>query len=65
MNQISRQLSDATSEGEAKQWGATGTVSDSHSTGGDHQRRNWSRSSTFSRSEQEPVNPTNPHMLLR
>lgn len=51
MNQISRQLSDATSEGEAKQWGATGTVSDSHSMGGDHQRRNWSRSSTFSRSD--------------
>jgi phage FluMu protein gp41 len=51
MNQISRQLSDAASEGEAKQWGATGTVSDSHSMGGDHQRRNWSRSSTFSRSD--------------
>ena len=51
MNQISRQLSDATSEGEAKQWGATGTVSDSHSLGGDHQRRNWSRSTTFSRSD--------------
>jgi hypothetical protein len=51
MNQISRQLSDATAEGEAKQWGATGTVSDSHSMGGDHQRRNWSRSSTFSRSD--------------
>jgi hypothetical protein len=51
MNQISRQLSDATSEGEAKQWGATGTVSDSHSIGGDHQRRNWSLSKSFSRSD--------------
>ncbi len=51
MNQLSRQLSDATSEGEAKQWGATGTVSDSHSLGGDSQRRNWSRSTTFSRSD--------------
>jgi hypothetical protein len=51
MNQISRQLSDATSEGEAKQWGATGAVSDSHSLGGDHQRRHWSRSTSFSRSD--------------
>jgi hypothetical protein len=51
MNQISRQLSDATSEGEATQWGATATVSDSHGVGGDHQRRNWSRSSSFSRAD--------------
>jgi len=58
MNQISRQLSDATSEGEAKQWGATGTVTDSHSLGcstssseGRGSRgRNWSHSASFSRS---------------
>jgi len=53
MNQISRQLSDATSEGEAKQWGATGTVTDSHSLsgGGGSRGRNWSRSASFSRSD--------------
>jgi hypothetical protein len=48
MNQLSRQVSDASTEGEAKQWGATGTVSDSHSTGGG---RIWSHSTSFSRSD--------------
>ena len=59
MNQISRQMSDATSEGEAKQWGATGTVTDSHSMGGSStfsegrtsRGRNWNRSASFSRSD--------------
>jgi hypothetical protein len=47
MNQLSRQVSEASTEGEAKQWGATGTVSDSHTTGPGH----WSRSTSHSRSD--------------
>jgi hypothetical protein len=63
MNQISRQLSDASTEGEAKTWGATGTVtqsssmgggsstnfSDSGSSSGSH--RNWGSSTSVSRSD--------------
>jgi hypothetical protein len=60
MNQISRQLSEAATEGESKQWGATGTVTNSHSKSGGHtlsdlgpgtRTRGWSHSTSFSRSD--------------
>ncbi len=59
MNQISRQLSDASTEGEAKQWGATGTVTESHGFGGGHSygdgggshHGSWNHSTSVSRSD--------------
>lgn len=55
MNQVSRQLSEGTTEGEAKQWGATGTVTDSRTYGGGHGpggfHANWTSSSSVSRSD--------------
>jgi hypothetical protein len=59
MNQISRQLSDAYTEGESKTWGATGTVTEgtsfgrgeSSSVGGGGSHRNWMSSHSVSRSD--------------
>jgi hypothetical protein len=59
MNQISRQLSDASTEGESKTWGATGTVTQSSSLGGGKSsgdsggsgHRNWMSSTSVSRSD--------------
>lgn len=60
MNQISRQLSDASTEGESKTWGATGTVVQSSSLGGGSSHsgggmgshhRNWTSSTSVSRSD--------------
>ena len=63
MNQISRQLSDANTEGESKTWGATGTVTQSSSFGGgggtsfsdsgssSSSHHNWTNSSSVSRSD--------------
>jgi hypothetical protein len=59
LNQITRQLSDAKTDGEAKTWGATSTFSDTHSVsggssgsqGGGGWHKGWSRSTGFSRSD--------------
>ena len=60
MNQISRQLSDASTEGESKTWGATGTVTQGSSLGGGNSysgdgtashHSNWTSSHSVSRSD--------------
>ena len=59
MNQISRQLSDASTEGESKTWGATGTVTNSSGLGGGSSfgdgggssHRNWTSSTSVARSD--------------
>ena len=59
LNQLSRQISDAVTEGESKSWGAGGTVSNSHSTmsgagsgvsntSGVSRTDNWSRTVNWS-----------------
>jgi hypothetical protein len=51
LNQITRQFSDANTEGESKQWGATGTVTDSSSWGGSAGGRHWGSSTSVSRAD--------------
>ncbi len=60
MNQISRQLSDASTEGESKTWGASGTVTHGSSFGGAttfsddggvSRSSNWSQHSSVSRTD--------------
>jgi len=50
LNQLTRQLSDAATDGESKQWGASGTVSDTDSSSGGA-GFGWSRSRGISRAD--------------